>query len=78
MMSTLTLSQQNNLVARRVGGRSANIKTHFALRAKRYSWLKLVVILVVLMENSKNTCQMNDYGNIKQILNELMRVDIAA
>ena len=35
-------------------------------------------ILVVLVENSNNTCPANDCCNIKQGSNELMRVGIAA
>ena len=36
------------------------------------------IVLVVLTENSRNRCEMNYCRNIKQRLNELMRVDMAA
>ena len=36
------------------------------------------VVLVVLIENSRNRCEMNYCDNIKQRLNVLMLVDIAA
>ena len=34
-------------------------------------------MLVVIIENRKNTCETNDCDIIKQRMNELMRVDIA-
>ena len=34
----------------------------------------IVLVVCILIENSRNICEMNDCGNIKQRLNELMCV----
>ena len=66
---------KNNLVAHRVSGRNSDIKTHLVLNDIQQQYCKIIVvgiILVVLIDNCKNICEMNDCGNIKQRQNELI------